>query len=112
MNFQNSAFDGRRGIANDTAYKEFMPSSDQTTAVKLARVMRDAVKAARGREYRVMQSLSLYPTAGTSDDYAFSRHLVDPSKPKIYRTRSSGGARPIPRPSTRPTARCLASSRR
>ena len=84
MNFQNPAFDGTRGISNDTAYKEFMPSADQTAAVKLARVMRDAIKAARGREYRVMQSLSLYPTAGTSDDYAFSRHLVDPSKPKIY----------------------------
>jgi murein tripeptide amidase MpaA len=84
MNFRNPAFDGKRGIANDTAYKEFMPSADQTAAVKLARVMRDAIKATRGRQYTVMQSLSLYPTAGTSDDYAFSRHLLDPGKPKVY----------------------------
>jgi carboxypeptidase T len=84
MNFLNPAFDGKRGISNDTAYKEFMPSADQTAAVTLANAMRDAIKATRGRPYKVMQSLSLYPTAGTSDDYAFSRHLVDPGKPKIY----------------------------
>ncbi len=84
MNFRNPAFDGTRGIENDTAYKEFMPSADQTAAVKLANAMRDAIKATRGRQYTVMQSLSLYPTAGTSDDYAFSRHIVDPGKPKIY----------------------------
>jgi len=84
MNFRNPAFDGKRGIENDTAYKEFMPSADQTAAVKLARAMRDAIKATRGRQYTVMQSLSLYPTAGTSDDYAFSRHLTDPGKPKVY----------------------------
>ena len=84
MNFRNPAFDGTRGIENDVAYKEFMPSADQTAAVKLANVMRDAIKATRGRQYTVMQSLSLYPTAGTSDDYAFSRHLTDPGQPKIY----------------------------
>jgi hypothetical protein len=46
--------------------------------------MRDAIKAVRGRTYTVMQALSLYPTAGNSDDYAYSRHLVDPTKPKVY----------------------------
>jgi murein tripeptide amidase MpaA len=83
MNFQNAAFDGKRGIANDTAYKEFIPSADKTAAVKLAKQMRTAIQAVRGRDYTVMQSMSLYPTAGTSDDYAYSRHLADPSKPKI-----------------------------
>ena len=28
--------------------------------------------------------MDLYPTAGTSDDYAFSRHFVDKKKSKIY----------------------------
>jgi len=84
MNFTNPAFDGKRGIANDVAYKEYMPSADQAAAVALANVMRDAIKATRGRTYKVMQSLGLYPTAGTSDDYAFSRHLVDGGKPKVY----------------------------
>jgi carboxypeptidase T len=84
MNFQNPAFDGTRGIANDTAYKEYIDPSDKAEAVKLARRMRAAIKAVRGRSYTVMQSLSLYPTAGTSDDYAFSRHFVDQSKGKVF----------------------------
>ncbi|MEA2238996.1 MAG: hypothetical protein QOC81_3720 [Thermoanaerobaculia bacterium] len=83
MNFQNPAFDGKRGIQNDTAYKEFIPSADKTAAVKLANQMRTAIQSVRGRNYTVMQSMSLYPTAGTSDDYAYSRHIVDPSKPKV-----------------------------
>jgi len=84
MNFQNPAFDGKRGILNDTAYKEFIPSADKIAAVKLAKQMRTAIQTVRGRGYTVMQSMSLYPTAGTSDDYAYSRHLVDPSKPKVF----------------------------
>jgi carboxypeptidase T len=37
----------------------------------------------RGRKYRVEQSVGLYPTAGSSDDYAYSRHFVDPGKGKL-----------------------------
>ncbi len=84
MNFLNAAFDGKRGVANDTGYREYIPSADKTAAVKLARQMRSAIQAVRGRNYTVMQSMSLYPTAGTSDDYAYSRHLANPSKPKIF----------------------------
>ncbi len=29
------------------------------------------------------QSVGLYPTAGSSDDYAYSRHFVDPRKGKL-----------------------------
>jgi hypothetical protein len=46
--------------------------------------MRDAIKTVRGRTYTVEQSVGLYPTAGTSDDYAFSRHIIDSSKAKVY----------------------------
>jgi carboxypeptidase T len=84
MNFQNAAFDGKRGVANDTGYKEYIPAADKTAAVKLAKQMRTAIQAVRGRDYTVMQSMSLYPTAGTSDDYAYSRHLVNSSKPKVF----------------------------
>jgi carboxypeptidase T len=84
MNFQNPAFNGRRGIATDAAYKEFIEASDKAAVIALANHMRDAIKAVRGRVYKVEQSLSLYPTAGTSDDYAFSRHVVDSSKRKVY----------------------------
>jgi carboxypeptidase T len=84
MNFLNPAYDGKRGLANDAAYREYITSADRKTAVKLATKMQAAIKAVRGRTYKVQQSMSLYPTAGTSDDYAFSRHLADPGKPKTY----------------------------
>ena len=31
----------------------------------------------------MQQSVGLYPTTASSDDYAYSRHLVDPKKGKI-----------------------------
>lgn len=83
MNFLNAGFDGKRGIANDRAYKEYIPSVDKAAAVRLANEMSKAIRAVRGRKYTVMQSMSLYPTAGSSDDYAYSRHIVDPSKSKV-----------------------------
>jgi murein tripeptide amidase MpaA len=83
MSFQNPAFDGKRGIVGDTAYREYILSSDRETAVTLARRMRDAIKAVRGRSYTVEQSVGLYPTAGTSDDYAYSRHIAL-TRPKVY----------------------------
>ena len=84
MNFLNAAFDGKRGVANDTGYKEYIPAADKTAAVKLAKQMSAAILKVRGRAYKVMQSMSLYPTAGASDDYAYSRHLANAAKPKIF----------------------------
>lgn len=84
MNFQNASFNGKRGIANDKAYREYLAAADRTIAVGLANKMRDAIKAVRGRVYKTEQAMSLYPTAGTSDDYAFSRHIVNPKKAKVY----------------------------
>lgn len=83
MNFRNASFDGKRGVANDTKYKEFITAADKTAAVNLANRMRTAIAAVRGRQYTVMQAMSLYPTAGASDDYAYSRHLTDAAKAKI-----------------------------
>ena len=45
--------------------------------------MARAIQRVRGREYKVKQSVGLYPTAGASDDYAYSRHLMDRRKRKI-----------------------------
>lgn len=83
MNFQNPAFNGKRGIAGDTAYKEYIPTNDCTVAIRLANILHDAIKRVRGRSYSVKQSVGLYPTAGVSTDYAFSRHMVNPHKAKI-----------------------------
>jgi len=83
MNFRNPAFDGKRGIVDDTVYSEYIPAADKAHAVKFANAMRDAIKRVRGHTYKVQQSIDLYPTAGTSDDNAFSRHVVDPGKTKV-----------------------------
>jgi murein tripeptide amidase MpaA len=84
MNFQNAAYNGKRGIAGDTLYKEYLATADKNTAVNLAKKMQTAIKNVRGRIYKIEQAMSLYPTAGTSDDYAFSRHLTNTKKGKIY----------------------------
>ncbi|HYR87671.1 MAG TPA: M14 family metallopeptidase [Terriglobia bacterium] len=84
MSFLNPAFDGKRGVANDAKYREFITDADKAAVLKLAKQMRAAILAVRGRKYTVMQSMSLYPTAGSSDDYAYSRHLANSSKPKIF----------------------------
>jgi carboxypeptidase T len=84
MNFQNPAYDGKRGIADDKAYREYIAAEDKKLAVELANEMRDAIKASRGRVYKTEQSMSLYPTAGTSDDYAFSRHITDAKRAKVF----------------------------
>jgi len=83
MNFRNPAFDGIRGIDGDAAYKEFIPSGDLAIAQALAQRFRDTLQPVRGESYAAMSSFGLYPVSGASDDYAYSRHFVDPSKGKI-----------------------------
>jgi murein tripeptide amidase MpaA len=83
MNFRNRAYDGKRGLIHDDVYREHMPAADEKTAVRMGRYMAVALERVRGRKYRVQQSVGLYPTAASTDDYAYSRHLVDPKKGKI-----------------------------
>jgi murein tripeptide amidase MpaA len=83
MCFSNRAYDGQRGRIHDDAYREYMPAADQKLAVRLGEKLVGAIRQVRGRKYRVEQSVGLYPTAGSTDDYAYSRHFVDPSKAKI-----------------------------
>lgn len=82
MNFQNAAYNGQRGDTGD-AYKEYVPSSDLTAILALANAFRDGIAAFRNTAYTVKQSFDLYPTAGTSDDYAYSRHFVNPSQANV-----------------------------
>jgi murein tripeptide amidase MpaA len=84
--FLNNAFDGARGQPGDSdiGYGEYITSKDLKLVKKLGSRMNDAVKAVRGQDYPVEQAFGLYPTSGASDDYAFSRHLADPSKTKVY----------------------------
>jgi len=80
MNFQNSEYDGTRG---DDSYKEYIPKDDESKEIDLANSMASTIQAVRGRKYTVEEGYDLYPTSGTSDDYAFSRHFVKKNNKKI-----------------------------
>ncbi len=84
QSFLNPVYDGKRGIPTDTLYREFIATLDENTAVDLAHRMKDALAAVRGRNYIVQQAVGLYPTSATSDDYAFSRHIVNGLNRKVY----------------------------
>ncbi|HEV7365462.1 MAG TPA: M14 family metallopeptidase [Gemmatimonadales bacterium] len=83
MSFRNQTFDGKRGRIHDEGYREYIPTADQEEAIRTGRQMAAAIELVRGRKYQVKQSVGLYPTAGASDDYAYSRHFVDPRKGKV-----------------------------
>jgi carboxypeptidase T len=83
MSFTNRAYDGKRGRLFDEVYREYFPPRDKQAALDVARRMAAAIKLVRGRQYQVKPSVGLYPTAGATDDYSYSRHFVDSKKGKI-----------------------------
>jgi murein tripeptide amidase MpaA len=84
MNFRNLTYYGKIGMEGDTEYMEYIDPEDHKTRVNLAERMKDAIQKAGGDTYTVEQSFTLYPTAGTSTDYACSRCITDPSKAKVH----------------------------
>lgn len=84
QNFLNPIYDGLRGNSGDLAYKEFIATLDHNTEINLGQRMNSALTSVRGKVYTLEQSCGLYPTSGTSDDYAFCRHFADPSKKEVY----------------------------
>ncbi len=84
QNFQNVAYDGKRGTVNDALYREFIPTVDENTLRNLADRMNKALSAVRGKHYTVQQSVGLYPTTATSDDYALARNIVSGLKNRVY----------------------------
>ncbi len=83
QNFLNVAFDAQRGVGGDMAYKEFVPSADQTEMVSLANALHDGLQAVRGKDYSIGPAFDLYATSGANDDYAYSRHFADATKGKV-----------------------------
>jgi murein tripeptide amidase MpaA len=86
-NFLNDEYKKVRGktrgkYADD--YKEFIKKDDLNVAKQLAISMNDALKKVFGSSYKVQQSAGLYTTSGTSDDYAYSRHIAIKNAQKIY----------------------------
>lgn len=98
MNFRNPAHNGQRGLSGDATYREYIDACDQGTSVDLANRLRNAVQAVRGRAYTVQSSFNLYPTAGTSTDYMFSRHIINRARGKVhaFTIESGSGSNPTP----------------
>ena len=88
MNFRNPSYDGQRGNLDGTDYREFVNPEDLKEFRRLGFLMADEIQKVRGEVYKVGSSLSicppLYACPGTSKDYAYSRHFVDASKPKVF----------------------------
>jgi murein tripeptide amidase MpaA len=82
QNFQNPAYDGARGVPG-SGYQEYIPEADLDAHVAAAERMRDGIAAVRGRVYTVQQSIALYPTSGTTHDYAYSRKFIDTGRRRI-----------------------------
>lgn len=82
QNFRNPAFDGQRGTVG-SGYKEYIPAADLHAHVVTAERIRDGIAAVRGRVYTVQQSISLYPTTGTTHDYAYARNFIDTGRRRI-----------------------------
>jgi carboxypeptidase T len=90
QNFRNPAFDGRRGLLDQNGhpdarrYREYLDPAHRQHLIEIAERMRDAVESVNGRRYTVQQGAQLYGTSGTSDDWTFARHILDPARPVIY----------------------------
>jgi carboxypeptidase T len=82
QNFQNPAFNGQRGVPG-SGYSEYIPQADLDAHVAAAERIRNGIAAVRGRTYTVQQSVLLYPTTGTTHDYAYARKFVDTGRRRI-----------------------------
>jgi murein tripeptide amidase MpaA len=65
-------------------YAEFIDPEDLDRLVEIGRAAANAIQNVRGRRYAVQPGIDLYPTTGTSSDYAYSRHVVDPALRRVY----------------------------
>lgn len=97
MSFANKTFDGKRGVFDD-AYREFLPEDDHALMLRLGTKMQEGIASARGRRYALQQSANLYPTAGTSDDYSYSRHITDAALSKVLAFTVEWGSEDNPTP--------------
>ncbi len=65
-------------------HREYLSPSDLARFREIGESAARAIQNVRGRRYTAQQGLGLYPTTGTSSDYAYSRHIADPSRRKVY----------------------------
>ncbi len=93
MNFLNRHFDGMRGTADINRYGEYIDPDDEKRLRDAVSAVTNAVRGVRDQDYKGLQAFDLrppgsanlhYPTSGTVDDYAYSRHIADPTVTKVY----------------------------
>jgi zinc carboxypeptidase len=80
-NFQNPAYNHQRGLIGDD-YDEYIPDDDLSRVMALSEAFTRTLGEVRGKYYVSKPSFSLYPTSGTNQDYAYSRHLTGPGLSK------------------------------
>jgi hypothetical protein len=56
----------------NTVHQEYIPEADINWYVSVSSDVSKAIQAVRGTVYTTKQSIGLYPTSATSDDYAYS----------------------------------------
>ncbi|MDO9323478.1 MAG: M14 family metallopeptidase [Methanoregula sp.] len=77
-NFQNPAYDHRRGLIGGD-YADYIPDGDLSSVLALSQAFTRSLGEVRGKYYVAKPSFSLYPTSGTNQDYAYSRHFTNPA---------------------------------
>jgi murein tripeptide amidase MpaA len=80
--FKNPAWDGQRGLPGG-AYGEYLPAGRLAELQAAANVMRDGILAVRGQSYVSKPGFLLYPTSGTSEDWALTREFLDPTRGQL-----------------------------
>jgi murein tripeptide amidase MpaA len=67
-------------------HQEYMPPSDQLKYQTVLTRVTEAIRAVRGRNYVLKTIFQVYngTTTGTSTDYVYSRHILNPAVRKTY----------------------------
>ena len=93
MTFHNPQFDGVRGTSDVGRYGEYIDPEDERQMREAVEAVAGAVRGVRGQDYARIQCFDRVtpgagdrhsPMSGTSIDYAYSRHLVDPDLSTVY----------------------------
>ncbi|TNE45715.1 MAG: hypothetical protein EP343_26015 [Deltaproteobacteria bacterium] len=84
MNFHNPAYDGKRGVLGDTAYREYLSKEDLEWYLRVGRQVQTGIEAVRGRVYTLGPSADLYPTTGTAGDYPYAHGIESGRDKPLY----------------------------
>ncbi len=63
---------------------DYLPPADLNWYTSVGDSVQSAIRSVRGTTYTVKQSIQLYPTSGTSMDYAYRRSFANRKDTKVY----------------------------